>query len=1103
LAGVGWTKRRIYALDDMRPRQAVQKYFKKNEKNTCHGPISSLIPSAKPNQTPMEKPMIRTINTKFGFVRTALAVGVAIPILAGSGAFAQQPAPVDQGPIQPGNAGAIGAAGGGSQPSAIQPGGGAAEVERIIVTGSNIPTAEEVGPNPVLSINRDLIDKSGMMTAENLLKALPVVNGGGIPVSNNATGFTPGATAISLRGLGPEATLVLMDGRRLAPYPIGNGGTGSFFDLRSIPESAIESIEILKDGASTTYGADAIAGVVNIKMRHDYHGAEATIEYGNTTDKDSGEVRADIVFGIGDGNTQITGSMNYYKRNSIFAHDRGYSAVPPFLSGNSTPSNLELSFDVIAAAGGGPAAIAGFGPDVAVPGAVLYPSHAPFGSNGLTPPSAYTYGSTSRFNFNATASSFPDLENYGGFVNFSHKIFGDQMVLFGDFLYENSKSHNELAPGATGAFLTPGSVVLAIPPPAPFAGGITPPNTPTYAETGVPLDAFNPFNPFNQIVSGATQTRLFEAGNRKFDDQTHNFVTTIGLQGDKLFDGTWGYDMGFRYNNVQTTSASSQTSSTLFDRVNNQADPVFGPGGALEGRNAYNMFADSRATFIPDNYADLAFATVHPKDVDTSEIGTLDLNIYTTELFKLPAGGVGFAFGAQFRKEQLVQDVDQINIIADVPGNSPSATTNAGRKDWAIYAEASIPIFSPTFNFPGFYALELTAAVRYEVFENNNTNACVPKFGVRWQPFDETLTIRGTIGEGFREPSLLELFASPVSGLTPVTDILPFSLGGPNTPVGDPSRNDPEQPVVVTSSPTLQPEDSRSWTTGVVWTPKFASGLTVSVDLWDTERTGVVIQSALQDVLQREVDGALLPGEITERSASGTLLRVFTPFINSGSLKANGIDMGAQYVYPTRFGTFTSLTNATWLNSFKISNAPGAPQVQHAGEEVPGVSADDGYLKWKGNSSIDWSWNGWDLVTTVRFLDGFHEREGRLFDADGTPAFHYVKQEWLFDGQLSYDFTFVAPVETQPVPGYSKDAKDMEKGKDGKAVESAPAQTANAGLPIWKRCLNGTSITIGCNDIFGQDPPFASGQAGNSNGYPGFLYDSTGRFVYVSLTKKF
>ena len=141
------------------------------------------------------------------------------------------------------------------------------------MTGSYIPTAQEVGPNPVLNINRDLINKSGSRTAEELIKDLPVANGGGVPVSNNATGFTPGASAISLRGLGPQETLVLINGRRVAPYPIGNGGTSSFFDLRSIPESAIESIEVLKDGASTTYGADAVAGVVNVKLRRDYKGA--------------------------------------------------------------------------------------------------------------------------------------------------------------------------------------------------------------------------------------------------------------------------------------------------------------------------------------------------------------------------------------------------------------------------------------------------------------------------------------------------------------------------------------------------------------------------------------------------------------------------------------------------------------------------------------------------------------------------------------------------------------------------------------------------------------------------------------------------------------
>ena len=167
-----------------------------------------------------------------------------------------------------------------------------AEAERVIVTGSHIPTADEVGPNPVLTIDRDFIEKSGERTAEQLLRNLPVANANGIATSNAQNNLTAGASSISLRGFDASATLVLLDGRRVATYPIGGGASGTqvFVDLNSIPAAAIESIEILKDGASTTYGADAVAGVVNIKIRHDYRGAEASFEYGNTLDKDNGRV---------------------------------------------------------------------------------------------------------------------------------------------------------------------------------------------------------------------------------------------------------------------------------------------------------------------------------------------------------------------------------------------------------------------------------------------------------------------------------------------------------------------------------------------------------------------------------------------------------------------------------------------------------------------------------------------------------------------------------------------------------------------------------------------------------------------------------------------
>ena len=183
-----------------------------------------------------------------------------------------------------------------------------------------------------------------------------------------------------------------------------------------------------------------------------------------------------------------------------------------------------------------------------------------------------------------------------------------------------------------------------------------------------------------------------------------------------MFDGTWGYDAGFRYSQVKVTSGGTFVSSSRYSQVLNQNDPIFQPGGVLAGDVAFNPFGDALGgPAIPSNAAVVAYATVHPKDVDTSKLYTLDLNIYTTELFKLPAGGIGFAIGGQFRREQLTQDVDQLNL-GDIIGNSPSAITAAGRKDYAFYGEINIPVTSPTFNFPGFYSTEIVAGGRFEAF---------------------------------------------------------------------------------------------------------------------------------------------------------------------------------------------------------------------------------------------------------------------------------------------------------------------------------------------------------------------------------------------------
>src|SRR4029077_4856810 len=174
--------------------------------------------------------------------------------------------------------------------------------------------------------------------------------------------------------------------------------------------------------------------------------------------------------------------------------------------------------------------------------------------------------------------------------------------------------------------------------------------------------------------------------NRLFDNESDAFLATLGVRGDKLFDGNWGYDLGYRYSQIKNTSTGSLVSSSRFNRILNAADPIFNPASDqfIGTTIPYNPFGDFRVP-IPSNTATVNFATIHPKDIDISKITELDLNIYTTELFKLPAGGVGLAFGGQFRRENISQDPDNTELAGDVIGSSRLAETHAGRKDYAFY----------------------------------------------------------------------------------------------------------------------------------------------------------------------------------------------------------------------------------------------------------------------------------------------------------------------------------------------------------------------------------------------------------------------------------
>ena len=333
-------------------------------------------------------------------------------------------------------------------------------------------------------------------------------------------------------------------------------------------------------------------------------------------------------------------------------------------------------------------------------------------------------------------------------------------------------------------------------------------------------------------------------------------------------------------------------------------------------------------------------------------------------------------------------------MTGDIIGVGPGNFTKAGRKTYAFYAEARLPVFGSEYSLPGFHALEFTAAARFEEFRNNDTNVLVPKVGVRWQPLDESLTLRSTWGEGFHEPSLIEFFGSPSQGV-----LGPF--------FHDPLTGndiDPETPFIIRSNPNLQPEDSRSFTAGFVYTPKFVQGLTITVDLFDIESKGRVIIPSIPSVIDRSVAGQSLPLESVNRDANGEITSIELAYQNAGSQKARGVDFGIQYQKETQFGVFTWLTQATYLDSFQFAEVPGDTELELRSGILPGSpGSDESYLKWRANSRLDWAWHGFDLATTVHYLDGFHESINLNFGIPFNQGVfeHYVKQTWFFDVQAS------------------------------------------------------------------------------------------------------
>lgn len=957
---------------------------------------------------------------------------------------------------------------------------------KYVVTGSNIPTtltAAEAGAFPLISLDRPTIEKTGYQNAAELLQKLTVNNSGAIAISNNATGFTPAATSVSLRGLGPEATLVLINGHRVAPYPVGQNGDTAFVDLNTIPLGMIERIEVLKDGASAVYGADAVAGVVNIILRKNYSGSEVHVQYQNTTNKDASQLTVTALTGVSSDKGSITVGFNYQRQNPIFNRDRSYSAVPAFLSSNSSPINAELSVLAYDEALGLPA---GTDPTGLSGRATFKGTPGPLTSDGLPTSSTnhgnvapsdwhYSAGNSSIYNYNQDSGSFPSWTRYGMILNGERKLFGSKNLTgYFDGNYQHSETVNQLAPSATGNFATPGQTTLVIPARTAnpiltiinnsdgsamqvTAGSALPSGYRVGA--GTTLDAsgnvqriaaagaYNPFNPFNQDISGATRFRTKEFGNRIFDDSQDAFMGTIGIRGEDIAD-KFNFDAGLRYSEINFHGNDTLVSSSKFNDVLNANSALLLNNGISTPYNPFGYYANP----IAANAAVTALGTVHTHDTDMSSIGNTYLNLNTGHLFEIPGGGVGAALGFDYRVERLTQSPDTENHLGDVIGSSPAAITDHTRSVGAVYAELNFPIASPAQNIPGLYSLEVNVAGRYEDFFTSHDHAAVPKIGVGYKPFDDSLLIRASASRGFLEPSMYKLYSGPISALLGLTD--------PRT--GDELT---ETPIVSQGNPNLKAEKSKAYTAGVVWTPKksFLKGFTANVDFWRVERDGTALinqQDTLdrwngQDAFGNPAPGGLLPGEQVIQDAAGDIVQVVALYRNAGLTIADGVDFGGSYLLETEtMGRFDIAAGMSYLHSYRQASVPGAPLDELVDTTQDG-EGQDAILKRKARADFTWTYKSWQANIAGNFLDGFQN-----YDTNGDP--YRTGSSWTFDVRLSYTLH-------DQFGAYLKDTK----------------------------------IIVGSKNVLNRHPPLSQFFGANPDNYPGFIYTSEDREVYVALDKKF
>ncbi|MBX3725882.1 MAG: TonB-dependent receptor [Xanthomonadales bacterium] len=912
-------------------------------------------------------------------------------------------------------------------------------LDRVEVVGSRIKRVEAETSQPIFQVSQEEIRATGLTSIGDVIQNL-TANGAALGTTFNNGG--DGSSRVSLRNLGTARTLVLVNGRRW----VGTG-TGGNVDLNSIPTAAVESVQILKDGASAIYGSDAIAGVVDIRLKSNYVGAEMSAQIGEFTDGDGRRSKYDFIIGFDGDRGNVMMGAGYVKEEAVMAGDRAISRVPAF----GLPAE-DTSF--AGASGIRPA------PRLFIPGVgqlSLIPGRPGSSPDDYRPFNAATDG----YNFAPENYLQTPQERVSFFMDGRYQVI-DGVEFYTQATFNERKSEQLLA-----AF--------------PLSGGVFNSN-PNFGRIVIP--ATNVYNPFGVAITGFGR-RVTDVGGRSFnqDVDTYNFIG--GFQGDFMVgDRFFGWDVGYQYAKSERRDQTFGLQTSL--NVERALGPSFidaqgvarcgTPTAVIAGCVPLNIFGPL-GTITPEMGRYINYIEQANRD---NTLTNYWANI-SGDLFEIvDARPVAFAAGYEYRRD-FANDIPDSFTNAGLGSGNARTPTSGGFSVDEFYVELNAPLLA---DLPFAYLLEARAAARYSDYSNFG-DTLNTSFGLKWQPIED-LAIRGNYAEGFRAPSVNNLFQG-------LSDSFPTVLD----PCSEPRFS--QQPaevqarciadgvtpgytqlssqirITVGGNPFLQPEVAKTKTLGLVYSPGFLNGFDITLDWYNIEIEDGIATQGGNFIIQSCYTGATQAVRDfycprVQRAPGGVVTDILATPLNFAGFEVEGWDLTLRYNIDTDWGRFGIVSDTTyttkWFQKILNVNTGNVDVTQRAGREL----GNDAYHRVRSNLNVNWALGDWGINWGARY-------------------FHHADEPCFFDGieaALGVPNPCTNPADRSPL---------FPQGRNRQA-----STTYHDVRFTWNTPWDG-QIGLGINNVFEKDPPVSYEAFANS--FNAAQHEVPGRFWYVQYNQRF